>query len=179
MIGFTIKILGMVFVAAAAVFIGNCMIFGYKKRIKELEALKKSMVMFKNEISYSASTLEECFCNISKRCTDEQVAALFDSAAGKLSLSDAETKSAKLIWEECICKERSNMHLTDEDIAELMSLGAGLGYLDARMQTDAIELYLAVTEMTLKNAVSEIGGKCKVTRVLSMACGAFICILLL
>ena len=71
------------------------------------------------------------------------------------------------------------MHLNEEDITELAALGAGLGYLDAKMQTEAIELYLSISETALKNAVNEIGNKCKVTRALSMACGALICILLI
>lgn len=71
------------------------------------------------------------------------------------------------------------MHLNDEDIAELKTLGMGLGYLDKKMQTDVIELYMSVTDNTLKNASDELSDKCRVTRVLSMACGAFICILLI
>lgn len=177
MIGFAVKISGMALVAASAVFVGNYMIFGYKKRIKELEALKKSMVMFKNEILYSASTLEESFANIAKRCTDEQIASFFDSAAQNLAVSEG--RSARQIWEECIYKESSCLHLNDEDITELKALGSGLGYLDSKMQTEAVELYLAVSEIALRNAEKEIADKCKVTRVISMACGAFICILLL
>lgn len=176
---FAIKMAGMLFIAVSAVLTGNYIILGYKKRIRELEALKKAMVMFKNEIAYSASTLEECFRNISIRCSDEQIAGLFDSAAQKLSDSASNRKSAKVIWEDCIREERVNMHLNEEDITELAALGAGLGYLDAKMQTEAIELYLSISETALKNAVNEIGNKCKVTRALSMACGALICILLI
>ena len=177
MTAFIIRITGIVLVAGSVMMVGNYIIFGYQKRIKELESLKKAMVMLKNEIAYSASTLEECFLNIAERCMDQQVAEFFNKAA--LKLSDTNTKSMKLIWEECICEEMHHMHLNDEDIAELKTLGMGLGYLDKKMQTDVIELYMSVTDNTLKNASDELSDKCRVTRVLSMACGAFICILLI
>lgn len=179
MIEFAFKMCGALLVIVSALLIGNYMIFGYKKRIKELEALKKAMLLFRNEITYSSAALSECFHDIAARCTDMQIAQLFCSMSDMLSDSASQYSSVRSLWNAVLDGQQCGLHLSSEELQELRELGACLGCPDAKMQTDAIDMYISITDMSIENAAAQIAGKCRVTRVLSLACGLFICIMLL
>ncbi|HBH93210.1 MAG TPA: hypothetical protein DDX70_08465, partial [Bacteroides sp.] len=61
MIHIFLKICGMALVMASAVLTGRQIACGYRKRLLELDALRRCMMILNNEIAYSSSALAECF----------------------------------------------------------------------------------------------------------------------
>ena len=94
-------------------------------------------------------------------------------------ISQAQGERASDIWDSCVNGHEGSLHLTDTDIAELYNFGKSLGYLNAQMQTDSIRLYMSVLETQISDAAAHVDNQCRAAKTLSIACGAFVCIILI
>lgn len=177
MIHIFLKICVMALVMASAVLTGRQIACGYRKRLLELDALRRCMMILNNEIAYSSSALAECFDAASARCIDKEISEMF--ADMSRLVSQAQGERASDIWDSCVNRHEGSLHLTDTDIAELYNFGKSLGYLNAQMQTDSIRLYMSVLETQISDAAAHVDNQCRAAKTLSIACGAFVCIILI
>lgn len=177
MIHIFIKICGMAVVMASAVLTGRQLACGYRKRLNELDALRRGMMIFNNEIAYSAASLDECFEAAAARCIDKDISEVFADMSQRIRQAQGECASD--IWSRCIQSHESRLQLDTADIAELYNFGKNLGFLNARMQTDAVRLYLSVLDTRISDAAKRVDNQCSVAKTLSIACGAFVCIILI
>jgi stage III sporulation protein AB len=87
-------------------------------------------MILRNEIIYGRTPLPVAFAQMAGR-TSGSVSVFFDTVSGRL----------EDIWTASLQEILTASEMRQEDRQELAGLGNTLGYLDARMQVQALELY--------------------------------------
>ncbi|MDR1663654.1 MAG: stage III sporulation protein AB [Clostridiales bacterium] len=129
------KIFGAALAAAACAALGFYFAWRESFRIQDLRELKKALLILASEIEYAAAPLPEAMANLAPR-VEKPVSLIFSDFSRKLSNSGGET--AYRMWESAVAEHKSKSCLADEDIEALTAFGKTLGYLDKRMQLNAI-----------------------------------------
>lgn len=171
-----IKILGAVFVIASTSAIGLQISKAMKLHIQSLQLLRKIMVMLKGEITYTNTPLEEAFQLIGRKVGGEY-GHFLEEVALRLALRSGERFPH--IWKEEIDKQLKRVYLNGSDLEELKLLGENLGYLDAQLQSQTIDLYLEQIEITINSLRENLSQRCRLCTSLGVMGGIFITIVML
>lgn len=171
-----LKFAGMAAIAAACTALGFCLSTELAKRIRSLWELERMTVMLKGEIEYAGTPLQEAFCALAHRMKPP-----FDSFLRRNVEAMAQHSGMTMgeIFRNSAERLKKEGALTENDIQQLSSMGARLGYLDRKMQLRTMELYLEEVARERKLAEEEYRQKAKVYRCLGILGGMFLILLLI
>ncbi len=102
-----------------------------KKRIEELNGVKRALVMFADETQYGAGALWQVFESVAVRSSGFAKKVFED--AGSM-LYEKEAQGACFVWMKALENNKKGSFLLEEDIKKLMSFGKSLGFCDSSYQ---------------------------------------------
>jgi stage III sporulation protein AB len=105
------------------------------QRALDLLELKKALLILSSEIEYMRTPLPAASINIGKRA-ERWVGPMFTRFGELLALNESET--AYRIWMRVLPEMKDRARLADEDWKMVEGFGKTLGYLDKKMQQNAI-----------------------------------------
>jgi stage III sporulation protein AB len=147
-----IRWLGAVLIALSGMALGRYYTNAQKYRLQELTEFKKALLILASEIDYMQTALPEAAARIAQK-TSGMINALFFDFAESLTQNNHET--AYHTWCQALDKHKGGAHLCNEDWAHLDDFGKTLGYLDKKMQLNAIKL--AVEQADIKISALQAG----------------------
>lgn len=171
------KGLGTIFVMSGMFLYGLLKIDTYRQKIDELQAFRKAFVLLSSEISFSYAQLPEAVNNVSLRCDNEKVKGFLNDVRNMLEESPEQKMS--ISWGKCISKWTSEWNLNKDDIKIIKNVGDCLGHADIKVQLDTLKREINELEESERCASLEMSQNSRLVKTLSVACGAFICIMLM
>lgn len=145
-----------------------------EKRVKQLNELRKVVVMLQGEIRYSNAPLSEAFHHVSLRIK-EPFAIFLEHVAGHMEEFSGETLSD--IFSQHIQEDLKYTSLLPEDLEQLKRLGESMGYLDRQMQLETMNLYLDQVNTACEEAAEHYRNKSKLYHCLGVMGGLFLAVI--
>ena len=173
-----VKLLGSLIVLAAAGGLGAVKSMEYTGRIHCLAEMRRLFLLLDGEIRSSRTPISDAFLHMSSRMSGIYKDFL-EEMAEQISQMNGENFSG--LWRNSLKKHlgEGKTALKKEDLDLLASFGDMFGYLDTRMQLDAIKLL----QEQLLDLMSRLSGSCtsqiRMARLLGVSGGIFLVILLL
>jgi stage III sporulation protein AB len=132
-----LKLVGAAIIGLSGTALGIYYANMQKYRVKELTECKKALLILSSEIEYMQTALPEAAHHIALKTSG----VISDVFAMFADLSDKNNhESAYQMWGQAWQTHRDSGHLTREDVELLQDFGKTLGYLDKKMQLNAIQL---------------------------------------
>lgn len=169
-----LKMLGLGLIIGACSAIGMSMGRDLKRRVAQLQELRRMTGMLQGEIQYAKSPLSEAFRHAAARLK-EPFSAFLRHTAEDMEQFSGEPFSE--IFARNAGEELKDSGLLKEDLEQLCGFGEHLGYLDQQMQLRTIDLYRMQISETCEQAAEELKNKEKVYRYLGVCTGLFLAIL--
>ena len=144
-------------------------------RAQELLELKKALMILSSEIEYMRTPLHTACANIAKR-TELTVSALFLHFSQLLSAGEGET--AYQHWVTATAGVKAKTFMADEDWSALDSFGKTLGYLDRRMQQNAINFTVEFIDEKIGALQAQSGKTKRMYRSLGIIGGLLLTVVL-
>ena len=173
-----IKITGALIIIVSSCLIGFAVGEHEKEYINILLSLKRCLVIIKSEISYAYTPLIDIFVRISGM-KQEEWSVFFDELSEEITQEVPGEKDMFNMWKKIcetsvICKK-----ITANDVAELIRFGGILGNTDREGQIDNIDMFLQSITERISASQKGISDKVRICRVLGVAAGFLITILLI
>lgn len=173
-----LKWAGALMILAAGPGLGWWMADRWKKRLEQLEELRRLIYSLKGEITYSQAPLGEAFERSGRRCQGP-LGQMFLQVSREIGQRQGD--SLDQIWKrqaEQLVREHPDLPLNREDIDHLKGLGSQLGYLDIQMQERTLLLYLEQLDLAIGYLREHKKEKCRLYTSLGMMGGLFLVIVL-
>lgn len=171
-----IRAVGALTVLLAASLLGYRKAFDLEGQYRQLEELRNILYMLEGEIRYSRSYLSEAFHVIGER-VEEPYQSWLEGMYRKME--ERAGGSFPKVWEEETKQFLKQMSVPDKEKRRLAGLGRYLGSGDIKMQMTQLELHVEQLELTMEEQQRELGSKKKLFKVLGVAGGALLAILLI
>lgn len=169
-----IKWLGMGLVLAGSAGLGMWYALLYARRGKNLSACRRAMVLLRGEIAYGRTPLPAALFQAAGR-TGGTVSHFLREVSDRLERGGGTMED---IWGSAVEEIFTDREMGEQERRELKSLGDTLGYLDAEMQIQTINLYLQRLEQSLEEYEREKRNRTRLYPLLGAMCGALICIIM-
>lgn len=172
----------MLRVAGAVLLMAGCIGSGWsakerlKKNLDDLYRIRQIFQMFQSEIAYSRAPLPEACMRIGNRLEEPYRSALL--SVREEMLAD-HGKSFLDIWDRQIGICMRKLSLVEADKRLLLDFGSCVGYIDGKMQTQAVEQYIHKLDISIGRMEKDMADKCKVIMSLSIMGGLLLAIILL
>lgn len=172
----------MLRVAGAVLLMAGCIGSGWsakerlKKNLDDLYRIRQIFQMFQSEIAYSRAPLPEACMRIGNRLEEPYRSALL--SVREEMLAD-HGKSFLDIWDRQIGICTRKLSLAEADKRLLLDFGSCVGYIDGKMQTQAVEQYIHKLDISIGRMEKDMTDKCKVIMSLSIMGGLLLAIILL
>ena len=147
----------------------------YIRKWHNLQNCQKAVMILRNEIIYGRTPLPVAFAQMAGR-TSGSISEFFDTVSQRLEEGGGRLED---IWTVSLQEILTAREMRQEDLRELAGLGNTLGYLDAQMQIQALELYEKRLEGSLQMWEREKEKKARLYPVLGIVGGALICLLIM
>jgi len=171
-----IRILGVMIVLLASCGLGFRMSYELIYRIEDLQQIKRVMIMLRGEIKYANAPLSEALSSIASRVSAPWKDFLKEMAE-TMEACDGETLPS--IFQTIQKKYLDETSLLSKDRKRFETFGANLGYLDKEMQLSSIDLYLEELEEQIKEAGDKVEKNSRLYRIMGMAVGVLILLIIL
>ena len=168
------KMLGLLLITRAGVWLGWSAAFGLKRRAAALDAMEKLIVRISSEIRYTAAPVREMLLTASR--ADEFHSLRFLGNVESAWKGEGDFPRA---WEHAVDEEGSQCGFTAQDEALLREFGKGLGTSDTEGQTTHCQLYGELFARQAEEARREAANKGKLYMMLGLAGGLGLSLLLL
>lgn len=168
------KIIGCILILFGS---GACGFYGVehmRKRLQELESVKKYTIFMKGEIRYGNRTIPEMLIQMERKAVGNWK-KFFGNAGRLLEHKDAGTLSQ--IWGEMISMHLKTSYLTKEEKKEWKELGDSLGYLDKEMQINLLEIYEEHIKEYIRLEKEKIYSQSKMYQILGIVSGVFLVVI--
>lgn len=169
-----LKWVGIGLMIGACSAIGLSMGQDLKKRVTQLQELRRMTGMLQGEIQYAKSPLAEAFRHVAGRIREPFSDFLRHTAE---DMEEFSGESFSEIFSRNAEEDLKGSGLLREDMEQLRGFGEHLGYLDQEMQLRTINLYRTQLMETCETASEEFKNKEKVYRYLGVCMGLFLAIL--
>lgn len=172
----------MLRVAGAVLLMTGCIGSGWsakerlKKNLDDLYRIRQIFQMFQSEIAYSRAPLPEACMRIGNRLEEPYRSALL--SVREEMLAD-HGESFLNIWDRQIGICMRKLSLAEADKRLLLDFGSCIGYIDGKMQTQAVEQYIHKLDISIGRMEKDMADKCKVIMSLSIMGGLLLAIILL
>lgn len=171
-----IRVLGVVVVLLASCGLGFRISYELFYRIEDLQQIKRVVVMLRGEIKYANAPLTEALSSIAFR-VPVPWKDLLTEMTETMEACDGNTFAS--IFQTMQKKYLDGTSLLPDDRNRLTEFGANLGYLDKEMQIGSIDLYLEDLEGQIKEAGEKAEKNSKLYRIMGMAVGVLILLIIL
>lgn len=151
-----------------------------KHQLKLLEGIKRWLLIFHSEVSYSGITLLELAEQLAEEKSVNSEGAwsdFFENLAFRLN-SNSIDSSIAVMWEESLDTSEVCRFMLNADRQEFIRFGQDLGCLDKASQLGRIDLYLDRVNMRIAEVEKGLAEKVRLCRLLGIAGGVFITILI-
>ena len=177
------RTMGVLMMALSVTCFGFLLAEQYRKRQDLLCFLRKMILFLKNAVLKGNETLGAALALVGERFLGEaekemQCIPMFFLAAAE-RLSDEDGRMFQEIWEEELEKHAGSSVMREEDRGILLQLGRQLGYADREMQEKTFDLCLDQLEEAIRLGKEEKRTKMRLFRLLGMAAGSFLVILMI
>lgn len=171
-----IKMIGGLFLLSSAAAIGFIKAEELNERVKNLQTLKRMIMLLQGELRFHRAELSEAFENIAERMESPFSDFLLEVSNGLKQRTD---EGLEQIWCESskclLCAEG----FLKEDAKLLELLGGSLGYLDLTMQTEHLNLVMLRTEETIEEAKKIKESRGKLYQTMGVTVGALLTLLII
>lgn len=171
-----LKILGASFIIISGIMFGKYMSQKEIIRMKQLNCIKKALLMLKSQIDYSCETLPEALFIISNR-SDNPIKYLFNKISERLKQKQSE--SINDVWIDEFKSYFKNTNLSKEDLQAVLGLGKALGYLDKQLQLNNIDIVVDYIDRTVELIANKNEKESKMYQSLGILGGLLLALLLL
>lgn len=148
---------------------------GFRQRLIQLKELKRALIDFENDISYTYTPLPESIENIAIK-SKSPIKELFNEIS--LKLKNNQVENVYMAFKESINEHKKKMNLKPKDFEILLDLSKSLGETNISGQVKIFNLAKEKLNMELKIAEEECNKNTKVYRYLGVSLGAMIAIFL-
>ncbi len=169
------KIIGFVFLTLGGGGYGFYMAYRLTERLKQLRQLYQLLLILQGEIRYQNSLLQEAFLAMSERVSGWQKQFLEELTT---ELTKQTEQTLEQLWTEIVNNLSSYTAFEKEDRKLLLELGGQLGFLDREMQLTTIEFYKKRLSDSIEELEQQKSEKCRLYRVLGVASGMLVALLL-
>ena len=166
------KLMGCIFIAAAAAFLGFRAAERLKAQVRALDELSDGLMLLEQELELHAPELELLMRGLSGR-TRGTAQNLFGAFADGLSEREV---AASVKWEQCVCQLE---YLIPEGKSCLCGLGDILGRYDSREQRECVSAVRRRLEHIREMEGSVCQSRCRTCQTVGLSGGAFLIVLLL
>lgn len=142
-----IKILGVICIIFSGAMMGIHLSKREQIRMKELNYIKKALLILKSQIDYSSEPLPEALHNIAIR-SEQPVKHIFESISKQLI--QKEGGSINTIWTREFYRYSDNTNFSKNDLESITSFGKSLGYLDKQLQINNINMVVEYIDRTIE-----------------------------
>ena len=170
-----IKIIGCMLVIIGCGAMGFLEAEKMKKRLMEMQYIRRYVLFMKGEIRYGNKTLPETLLQLEKRANG--VWKQFFKKTGE-KLWDTSNGTLACIWKEEVEHSLSASLLRAEEKKEWKELGENLGYLDQEMQINLLEIYEEHIGESIEQEKERMSTQTKLCQVLGVMSGIFLVIIL-
>ncbi len=171
-----LRIIGIILLMCGSVGVG----FSYRKRMKEnlhtLYQLRQIFKMLQNEIIYSKASLPEA-CRRLGNNTQTPFKEAFEEIYQEMTLNNGRPFST--IWKQNMYGCLKKLPISEEDKKVCLSFGDCVGFIDEKMQAEAIEQYMHNLNLSVKKLEDDMTNKSKVIMSLSIMGGLLVAIILI
>lgn len=167
------KIIGSILIVAASSGIGILKGMELQGHLKDLQCLKRMILMLRSEIKYTKAPLGEAFFRIGRRIKGSFGTWLLALAE---QLEKKEGGTFGQLWEQSVEGGLSETKLKKTDLGQLKAFGMNMGYLDEEMQLGTIDLYLEQLNEEIKRTRESLGTKKRLCSCLGVMGGIFLVI---
>ena len=165
-----LKWLGAILLGGAALLTGRYFSQNMIQRRRELEAIVGMIGRMKDDIRYNGSDV----CSLVRKTIHASLAAPLSFLSRCIARCDAGEPFPNA-WRAALDESQKEMHLSQEEMTQLVSFGGRLGATDLEGQMAHCELYLREFARLLQEVRSQESIKSRLYRSLSMlACAAVI-----
>lgn len=168
-----LKYLGIFLIFTISSLIGKIYSKRYASRVKDLEEMKKALLMFKSNIRFTYESIPEVFKKISHELK-QNIGNIFENAS-KYMESDIASKA----WKISLDENKTNTNMLESDVEALKSLSKMLGDMDLEGQINNIDLVIEMLNNQIEEAKIEQGKNEKMYKVLGTGIGLTIAIILI
>lgn len=170
------RLIGISFLMLGSIGLGCSVKNRMKERLSVLQRMLQIFKMLQNEILYSKATIPEACLRISRK-TEEPFQTTFCCIYDEMLQNNGE--SFENVWKKNMKICLSKIPISGEDKRICLSFGSCAGFLDGRMQADALEQYMHGLTRSMEEIEKEIVNKSKVIMSLSVMGGLLAVIILL
>ena len=170
-----LKLTGALLLMAGGCGVGICRGMGAELRRRELEQLKRALMLMYSQTEFGHLCLSEIAqraAEISSMGIDE---LFFDFYT---RLNDGEGESIAAMWSECVDTLKGKTHLTAGDISCIRTLGDSLGTGDIKRQLSGINSLADYIDTSCAILAGTAGTSLKMCRSMGFLISAFAVILL-
>ena len=171
-----IKLIGSLFLLGAAASIGFMKSEELVERVKNLQEMKRMMILLQGELRFHRAALSEAFGNVAERVKEPFCSFLREMGE---RLERREESGFDEIWGETSAKIVVSEGMKKEDGQLLELLKNSLGYLDLTLQTETLNLAILQTEEMIKRAKEQQERKGKLYQTMGITVGALLILLII
>lgn len=171
-----IKTIGCILMVVGCAGIGFWRAECMRKRLEEMQDLKKYVLFMRGEMGCGNKTLPETFVELGKK--SKGVWKNFFCNIG-MELGKMDGRTLAEIWQEGIKSQLSNSFLREREKEEWKNLGDNLGYLDKDMQLHMLELFQFHLRERMEDERKEVKNQSKLSQALGVMSGIFLTVLLI
>jgi stage III sporulation protein AB len=172
----TVKLLGAGLIIITAYCYGCSLSAVYKNRVHRLEELLLALEIFKAEINYGLSLLQEAFLSISRKIGGP-IGGVFSSTVSYMQKKEG--LSVEECWRKSLTDRQGEMELTKEQLELMAKMGMIWGKGDKTDQLKQVSLLQELLRQALQTAREEREKNEKLWRYLGLLGGVTVVILLL
>ena len=169
------KIIGSMLVILGCTSIGFYIVERMRRRLAELELIKRQLLFMRGEMRSGYQPLAEIFSRLEERMLGE-----WKSFYGFLreKLSTNRTEMLAELWGEAISSRLKRSLLDEEEMRTWNELGENLGYLDREMQIALLTVCEAHMDEYIEKEKDQIKQQAKVYQTLGIMSGIFLTMIL-
>ena len=171
-----LRAVGAVLLMAGCIGSGWSVKEGLKKNLDDLYRIRQIFQMFQSEIAYSRAPLPEACLRIGNRSEEPYRSALL--SVREEMLAD-HGRPFLDIWDRQIGICIRNLSVAETDKRLFLDFGSCIGYMDGKMQTQAVEQYIHKLDLSIGKMEKDMADKCKVIMSLSIMGGLLLAVILL
>lgn len=169
------KVIGCVLVIAGCGAIGFFQAEKMRKRLMEMQYVRRYVLFMKGEIRCGNRTIPETLLQLEKRANG--IWKLFFKRTGE-KLWNTSNGTLACVWSKEVENSLSRSFLREEDKKEWRELGENLGYLDREMQLNLLEIYEEHIMDSIEREKERMGTQTKLYQALGVMSGIFLAIVL-
>lgn len=171
-----LRIIGIITLLIGCIGLGLSLQNRMKDNLSSLNRIRQIFLMLQNEIIYSKASLPEACKRIGER-TQEPYKSSFYQIYEIMAQNRGDSFSK--VWKDNMSECTALLPLAQNDKNIFLSFGDCAGFMDGKMQADAIEQYIHDLDLSVKKLEEEMAGKSKVIMSLSVMGGLLAVIILI